>query len=82
MKLFQIPGEGPDFKPSLTLKVLWFASDVSLWTLWLFCLIASIFSEKVAVQLGALFIVLFIPAVEIKMYIMEKRYGQSNRDSR
>jgi len=80
MKLFQIPGEDEGFKPSLTLKILWFSSDVALWVLWIFCLIALIFSYKeIARVFALLIIILLIPTAEIRMHIMEIRHELSKK---
>jgi len=38
IKLFHIPGEGPDFKPSLLLRVLWYSTDALIVIVILMCI--------------------------------------------
>lgn len=73
MKFFKIPGEGPTFKPSLLLKILWYLSDTMILAGILMLILVAIGSYLHLARFLAIVFLLGVPLyAEVRMYVNER----------
>lgn len=73
MKFFKIPGEGPDFKPSRLLRILWYLSDAMILAVILMLILVATQSCLHIARFLAIVFLLGVPLyAETRMYVNEK----------